>query len=363
MLTIIATYLNIPSPIKPLAVKTGSMEPAISAGSLVFVSKKSEAETYTYIEDDVITFKQNGELVSHRITRVIREDNEKFFETRGDANNAVDQTLVAEKDVVGKVVFDLPFLGRVTDFVRQPVGFAFLIIIPTLLLIISEVFSIFEELRKQRIEKEKNNFPKPVILVFVASLFITGSYALFSDTGNVNGISLSTAEAFCDAGPTWLSSVTANNQGTRKDGSAILPGRTDPNLVFGANNWVVGGSSGFFSLGFTGGNATWAFPHQVLNVNASLTFYEATNGRNSYPLETADVFVSQDNSTYALLGQISSEPSGDGVVTLNLGSVGLSSIKYVRLVETSNIAIHTSDADGLDIDAVKAEFGNCSNEE
>src|SRR3990167_4434609 len=109
----VAAYLDLPVPTKPLIVQTGSMAPSIPAGSLVVVAKKgTDGAGVNYVENDVITFQKGKELVSHRVVNVVRENGEKFFQTKGDANQEPDPELVQDKQVIGRIVFAAPFVGK-----------------------------------------------------------------------------------------------------------------------------------------------------------------------------------------------------------------------------------------------------------
>lgn len=179
----IAAYLDLPVPTKPLVVQTGSMNPAIPAGSLVVISERpTDGAGVNYVENDVVTFKKGNTLVSHRVVRVVRENREKFFQTKGDANAAADPELVSESAVVGKVVFAAPFVGKLVAFVKQPAGFLLLVAVPTLFIIISELFVIFEEIRKKPKKKSMvANIYKPITLTAVALVFVGTSFSYFSD--------------------------------------------------------------------------------------------------------------------------------------------------------------------------------------
>src|SRR3989344_7072120 len=170
----VAAYLNLPVPTKPLVVQTGSMDPDIPAGSLVFVSEKATDEVdVNYVEEDVITFKKGSALVSHRVVSVIREDGEKFFKTKGDANAEGDPELVPDSAVVGKVILAVPFAGKLVAFVKQPLGFLLLVAVPTLFIIISELFALFGELRKKpKVKAQPINIYKPITLTLMSMVFI-----------------------------------------------------------------------------------------------------------------------------------------------------------------------------------------------
>ena len=95
--------------IHPYAVTSGSMEPAIPTGSMVF-SKETSFDKLK--EGDVITFMICDEqTVTHRI-RSIDTDKEKFT-TKCDANDVEDSKQVSYENVIGKVVLHVPYLGYI----------------------------------------------------------------------------------------------------------------------------------------------------------------------------------------------------------------------------------------------------------
>jgi hypothetical protein len=164
----------------------------------------------------------------------------------------------------------------------------------------------------------------------------------------------------CDKwGVTYVKLVESSAQGKTKGGGAILPARTDPYNATGFPDWTPGGSTGFFSLG-VGGSITLAFINPVKNgPGDDLSFHEATNGRDSYPLESAKVEVSFDNVTYYLLGNVTSEPGEDGISYLDFDSTGLDYVKYVRLTDNTDFSPHNNDADGYDLDTIDGVYGKC----
>jgi len=161
----------------------------------------------------------------------------------------------------------------------------------------------------------------------------------------------------CQTALAWASGVVTSSQGTLKDNSLITdPNRTDPTKALGPNDWVVGGGTGFFSLG-KGGSITLSFSTPVIDKpGTDLSFHEATNGRPSYPEEKANVEVSFDGTNWYSIGTVTSEPGGggDGIVLLDFSSTLLPSIKYVRITDSTDYGPHANDADGYDLDAVDA---------
>lgn len=89
-------------------VESGSMTPAYPVSTLVLVKEVDAAQI---AEGDVITYVLNsdGVLVTHRVIGINKAD--QTFITKGDANNTQDPSPVLWGNMVGKVVFSLPYLG------------------------------------------------------------------------------------------------------------------------------------------------------------------------------------------------------------------------------------------------------------
>ena len=156
----------------------------------------------------------------------------------------------------------------------------------------------------------------------------------------------------------WADTVEWSDQGSKKDGSDITdPNRTDDTATLGEADWSAGGNTGFFSLGF-GGSIKVGFDNYVIDTDGDdISIHEATNG-NNYPLERAEVFVSQDGADWFMIGY-ADNTANDRVTYLDIASSGLSWIKYVKVVDVSNPDLHVSDADGFDLDAVDATKTSC----
>lgn len=155
--------------------------------------------------------------------------------------------------------------------------------------------------------------------------------------------------------------VATSAQGTKKDGSAITDiSRTNPDVALGASDWVPGGSTGFFSLGF-GGSIVLGFDNFVNEVaGTDLVIQEATNG--SYPAETVSVEVSQDGVTWVAAGS-ANNAAGDKKTEIDFASTGLTWIKFVKLTDTTSPISHANSADGFDLDSVTAVKTTCDEPE
>ncbi len=97
----------------PMIVTTGSMEPTLPAGSMVIAHREAD-----YAVGDIITFRQEGAVVTHRII----EKTAAAYRTRGDANNTPDDAAVPPADVLGRVVLCLPGAGELLMLLQKPLG-------------------------------------------------------------------------------------------------------------------------------------------------------------------------------------------------------------------------------------------------
>ena len=109
--------------LRVFSVLSGSMEPNYPTGSLIFVQ---EVDPFTLSEGDVITFLLDEVTVAtHRIVDVVPDETDPpvvRFQTKGDANEAPDGSLVHYKNVIGSPVFCVPELGYVMNYIQHPPG-------------------------------------------------------------------------------------------------------------------------------------------------------------------------------------------------------------------------------------------------
>ena len=125
--------------IRSFVVVTGSMTPALPVGSMVFTFPKS-----VYNIGEIITFKRGNITVTHRIHDI----KDGKFITKGDANNSSDAQIVSKAEIIGHDVAVVPFIGRLTGFIKTPLGFGLLLGIPTLLFVLFEAWQMKKEWEK-----------------------------------------------------------------------------------------------------------------------------------------------------------------------------------------------------------------------
>ncbi len=91
-------------------VLSGSMEPSIPTGSLVFTFRDEQILT-----GDILTFQKQDTIITHR---VVGETQDGYI-TKGDANALADAGAVSMMQIIGKVFFHIPYLGYLISFLQS----------------------------------------------------------------------------------------------------------------------------------------------------------------------------------------------------------------------------------------------------
>ena len=118
-------------------VLSGSMEPAIMTDDLILVKAED-----SYGLGDVVVFQSGRMLIVHRLVAM---DGETAI-TRGDANN-VDDAAIHISQIKGKVIAQIPHVGKVIRILKTPVA--------TVLMIGAAVLSVELPYRKEKKKKDE----------------------------------------------------------------------------------------------------------------------------------------------------------------------------------------------------------------
>lgn len=140
--------------LKLFVIRSGSMSPALKVGSVVLVRSASD-----YRQGEIITFYKPGDMentVTHRLNKVI-EGTPKMYETKGDANDAPDSDLLLTDKIVGRVIFNIPFLGYIVVFEKSLAGLILLVFLPIAVIIFDEITNIRLELQKISERKKRSD--------------------------------------------------------------------------------------------------------------------------------------------------------------------------------------------------------------
>ncbi len=136
---------------KPFITLSGSMQSEIYAGDLSVVK---EIDTEDLKVGDVIAFRQDDIIITHRIAEIVEENGEKRFITKGDNNNNRDIYPVYSNMIEGKYMFKISKLGNVAIFIQTPLGTAVALSIPIALFILIQISDNKEKNKKMK-EKEQ----------------------------------------------------------------------------------------------------------------------------------------------------------------------------------------------------------------
>lgn len=106
-------------PYRAYVVQTGSMSPMVPPASLVLV------EVGAYEVGQVITFRKQDELVTHRLIKVNADGT---LTTKGDANASADPSVTTPADVIGGVVYAPEAIGFWVMYFRNPLTIVSLVV-------------------------------------------------------------------------------------------------------------------------------------------------------------------------------------------------------------------------------------------
>lgn len=137
---------------KPFIVLSGSMEAEICTGDLVIVK---EVDPSILKKQDIIAFKEDEIVITHRIVDIIEENGIKKYITKGDNNNTQDKGYVVDEQVEGLYQFKITGLGNLAVFIQTPIGMVVSLSIPVLLLILVQM-SENKKMKNEKNQKEKN---------------------------------------------------------------------------------------------------------------------------------------------------------------------------------------------------------------
>ena len=134
--------------VAPLSVQSDSMSGTFETGDLIFC-KVTNDPSFEYQKDDIVTFpiEINGVEVlnTHRITEVIKDDNNTYYQTQGDnkdTNPTADEILQTSSTIVAQYTgVKIGGLGTVLSFLRTQLGFFLCVLLPMI------IFFLYEAVR------------------------------------------------------------------------------------------------------------------------------------------------------------------------------------------------------------------------
>ena len=125
-------------------VVSGSMEPELNIGDVVIVKK---TEKNNIMKDDIISYNENGSIITHRIVEIKKAGNDTLYVTKGDSNNVNDNYEVNYENIEGKLLVRIPKIGNIILSLKKQR------LVLVLIIIICLYFSILQFIPNNKFSK------------------------------------------------------------------------------------------------------------------------------------------------------------------------------------------------------------------
>jgi signal peptidase len=177
-------------------VSSGSMEPIVPTGSLVFTEYVHPSVLH---KGEIITFirpAKEHDLITHRIVGLTTTDDLTTIHTKGDHNSVQDPWVLAGGGVVGKVMFWIPLMGYFMAFLSSKPGIFLFVLVPSVYIVIEEInfirrlFNKKQESHPQKLE----SLAMLVALITASGLTISATQSLLSDSAELTQNSFTAAK-------------------------------------------------------------------------------------------------------------------------------------------------------------------------
>ncbi len=148
----------------------------------------------------------------------------------------------------------------------------------------------------------------------------------------------------------YASTVENFDQGTRKNGSPVDANRSDPTAALGAPE--MNDTFNFVSLGI-GGSIVLGF--DTAFTKDSVIVWETTFGNPANYPETAELWIGAgatwDSADFFLVGVLENDMDGIEIPLADILTT-TDEFQFLKIIDTTDIAIHNGSADGYDVDGV-----------
>lgn len=171
------------------------MEPAIKTGSLAITLPVLQKDIK---QNDIVAFTSPSdpkETILHRII-FIKSTIPFNYQTKGDKNDFPDNWDLMGVGILGKYIFSIPYIGYLINYIKSPFGYLIIIIIPSIIFIISQIFFIKKQLSL-------------ILLLFILFpiCFYPIIYAKFSSRSNIPSIIFSVGDLISPPIPNLITPI------------------------------------------------------------------------------------------------------------------------------------------------------------
>ena len=99
-----------------IAIASDSMNPTYYRGDAVLIEYMEPEELR---KGDILVFRYENIIVTHRIVNIKKRKNIYYFTTQGDANDKPDSAVITNEDVIGKVNYAIKYIGYPTVLINE----------------------------------------------------------------------------------------------------------------------------------------------------------------------------------------------------------------------------------------------------
>lgn len=101
-----------------IAIASNSMYPTFERGSVAII-KKIDNNYEELDEGEIIAYHYENKIIAHRIAKITEINGKKYFYTKGDANNNLDNYVIGEEMIMGTINHYIPFIGYPTVLLNE----------------------------------------------------------------------------------------------------------------------------------------------------------------------------------------------------------------------------------------------------
>ena len=140
----------------------GSMEPTIPLGAAV-IDLPVTADQLAV--DDIVSVQVGEEkaVFTHRIIRVVERDDGRWIQTKGDANEDQDPSIIPATTVIGRVAVTIPYAGYALKLLSTGQGVMFVLAFAVLVLAgawLLESLELDQGIARRRLERARTFAPE-----------------------------------------------------------------------------------------------------------------------------------------------------------------------------------------------------------
>lgn len=144
-------------------IATESMEPDLEVGDIILSKEINDVSTLKI--GDVVTYQGEvgsyaNKLITHQIIEIKNINGEISFITQGTHPSATVDPEVSSDQIVSKMIFEIPLMGKLMKVINTPIGFLILIALPLAICLISEIKNFVESCKKDDDENQETELTK-----------------------------------------------------------------------------------------------------------------------------------------------------------------------------------------------------------